>query len=276
MRNFIRFIIRYHFVILFLIFEAFSLYLLTYFSQHHRQTFVNSSNSVFACISEVSGSFTAYFSLKRSNDELARENAYLRTMLPADIIENVPEHFYNEETEGALYLYRPARVVNNSVNRLQNYLTINIGETQGVKPEMGVISARGLVGIVRHVSSNYATVVSLLNNQIRVSAKLRESDFFGSLEWDGKSVQYAILNDIPFHAPLSAGDAVVTSGYSIIFPEGILIGTIEEYIRDEGEGFYKIRVKLSVDFKRLTYVEVIESIMAEEQLQLEKITIDAK
>ncbi|ASB48846.1 rod shape-determining protein MreC [Alkalitalea saponilacus] len=274
MRNFIRFIIRYYFFFLFLLFEVICFYLLVSYNHYHRETFLNSSNKVAASILTVSGSFTEYFSLKRSNEELARENAYLRAMLPENLRDTAAKPLNENERDSVNYIYYPAGVVHNSVNKLQNFITINRGARDGIEPEMGVISARGVVGVVRHVSKNYSTVLSLLNTQVRVSAKLRDSDFFGSIAWDGNSVAHAILSDIPAHASISIGEAVVTSGYSAIFPEGVLLGTIEDFELLPGEGFYRIRVKLSVDFRRLTHVEVIEKITSEERLELEKLTQD--
>ena len=275
MRNFIRFILRYHLFLLFLLFETISFYLLINYNHHHNQTFVNSSSKFSAAILDISSNFTDYFSLKRANDELSRENAFLRTQVPDNNYDiSDPALISHQSGDSIHYLYRPAKVINNSINKFHNYITIDKGAKQGIKPEMGVISARGLVGVVRHVSPNYATAISLLNTQLKISARLRETNHFGSLEWDGKSYQYAVLNEIPGHAKVSVGDAVVTSGYSALFPEGILIGTIEDFELNKGEGFYVIRVKLSIDFKNLTYIETVEKITRNEQQVLEKLTYD--
>lgn len=275
MINFIRFIVKYHLFFLFLVFETISFVLLVNYNHHHNQTFVNSSSKFTAGVLEISSNFTDYFSLKRANEELSRENAFLRTQLPENIYTLNEDAPVNKETPDSIhYLYRPAKVINNSTNKIHNYITINKGSNHGIKPETGVISARGLVGMVRHVSPNYATVISLLNTQLKISARLRETNHFGALEWDGRSHQYAILNEIPGHAKVAVGDAVVTSGYSTLFPEGILIGTIEDIDINEGEGFYIIRVKLSIDFKNLTYIETVEKVTREEQQELEKLTND--
>ncbi len=275
MRNFIRFIARYHLFLLFLLFETISFYLLVNYNHHHNQTFVNSSSKFAAGILDISSNFTDYFSLKRANEELSRENAFLRTQLPENTYTlSEPDPVNKQVEDSILYRYRPAKVINNSINKFHNYITINKGANHGIQPEMGVISARGLVGVVRHVSPNYATAISLLNTQFKISARLRETNHFGSLEWDGRSYQYAILNEIPGHAKVSVGDAVVTSGYSALFPEGILIGTIEDFELNEGEGFFVIRVKLSIDFKNLTYIETVEKITRDEQQELENLTSD--
>lgn len=275
MRNIIRFIIKYNIVFLFLFFETISFALLVNYNQYHKEVFANSSSTIVAGIMKISGNFSDYFRLKKANEELSRENALLRTQLESNRL--TTDTSYSEITDsvsGYHYIYRQAKVVNNMVNKLQNYITINKGEKHGIKPGMGVITARGLAGVVRHTSANYATVVSILNTKLKVSAKLRETNHFGSLEWDGKSPEYVYLNDIPSHAPVHVGDAVVTSGFSAIFPDNILIGVIEGYKLNEGEGFYVIKVKLSTDFRNLTYVEVVEKPDKEELLELENMTYD--
>ena len=276
MRNFFRFIERYHFFLLFLLFETLAFYLVVNYNQLQKQTFISSSGKLAASVLEISGTFKNYFTLKRANDELSRENAFLRSQIqnagdiqPVNDIASgldlrTPDRFH----------FRQAKVINNSVNKQFNYLTINRGAMHGIQPESGVISARGLVGVVQNVSTHYATVISLLNTRFKVSAKLRDSGFFGSLEWDGHSYRHAILSEIPAHAPIQVGDAVVTSGYSTIFPEGVLVGTVEDFELGEGEGFYRIRVKLSVDFKNITYVEIAQKVAGEEQRNLEKLTED--
>ncbi|MDG5799505.1 rod shape-determining protein MreC [Marinilabiliaceae bacterium ANBcel2] len=274
MSNIIRFIIKYNLVFFFLLFEVFSFYLLISYNQHHKETFLKSSGNVTASLLQLSSGFTDYFSLKEANEELSRENAYLRTLLPDNKIDKEIDDIYSIMEDSVEYIYRPAKIINNSVNRLHNYITLNKGERDGINRGDGVISARGVVGVVRYTSQNYSTVLSLLNTQLKISAKLKESNFFGTLEWNGKSYQHAILSEIPAHATVSTGDAVVSSGYSTIFPEGILIGTIQDYELISGEGFYNIRVKLSVDFKNLTYVEAVKKINKKEQLNLENRTLN--
>ncbi len=274
MRNIFQFIVKYHFFILFLILETFSFYLIVNYNEPHKTHYLNSSSKISATIFELTSSLTDYVSLKRANVELSRENALLRSqLLNVDATKTIStsESGLNLDT---VYYAIPAKVINNSVNKLHNFITINKGYNDGIEPDMGVMSARGLVGITRNVSKNYSTVTSLLNTQLKVSAKLRDSNYFGSLSWQGQSVKVATLSEIPSHAAIEIGDAVVTSGFSSIFPEGILIGTIESYKINRGEGFYDIKVRLSVDFSNLTYVESIANYRKKEQLQIEKQTRD--
>jgi rod shape-determining protein MreC len=267
MRDFFRFIEKYHFFLLFLLFETLALYLVVTSNQLQKQTFISTSNRLTSSIVEISGNFRNYFLLKKSNDDLSRENAFLRSRLQ-NIAESVTAVNPTIAVDSAIskhYMFRQAKVINNSVNKKYNFLTLNRGSIHGIKPESGVISARGLVGVVHNVSPNYCTVISLLNTNFKVSAKLRDSNFFGTLEWDNNSYRHAMLSEIPSHAPVQIGEAVVTSGFSTIFPEGILVGIVEEIELGDGDGFYRVKVKLSVDFKNLTYVEVVEKTTGWEQ-----------
>lgn len=274
MRNFFRFIEKYHFYLLFLLFETVAFYLIVNYNYRQKQSFISTSNRITASFLEISGTFRNYFALKKANDELSRENAYLRSLLQTvpDIDTSASRGISSsvDLLTSDRFLFKNAKVINNSVNKQLNYITINRGFMHGIKPEMGVVSAHGLVGIVKNVSPYYSSVISLLNARFKVSAKLRDSNYFGSLEWDGHSYRYAILNEIPSHVQVKVGDAVVTSGFSTIFPEGILVGIVEEFFLGEGDGFYHIKVKLSVDFKNLAYVEIADKITGQEQVNLEK------
>lgn len=275
MRDFIRFIIKYHFAILFFIIELVCLLLVFNYNAYQRSTFLSSSNALTGGIFKSYNAGAEYLMLREINEDLARENAYLRSRLPEsyraskDYFTLVHDSLSMQE-----YIYRSARVINNSTNKRFNYITLNKGRLNGIEPEMGVISNKGVVGIVKNVSDNYSTVISIINTRLKISAKLKASGFFGSVEWDGTSYQHVYLLDIPRHANVQVGDLVVTSGYSAIFPEGILLGNVEDVVLDKGASFYRIKVKLSVDFKNLSFVEIIGHSSADEQLTLEKETED--
>ncbi|WP_430811352.1 MULTISPECIES: rod shape-determining protein MreC [unclassified Carboxylicivirga] len=275
MRDFIRFIIKYHFAILFLIIEVVSLLLVVNYNAYQRSTFLSSANAVTGGILKRYNTGSEYLMLREINEDLARENAYLRSRLPESY--RASKDYFNmvhDSLNMQEYVYRSARVINNSTNRRFNYVTLNKGRLNGIEPEMGVISNKGAVGIVKNVSNHYATVISIINTRLKISAKLKESDFFGSLEWDGTSYQHVSLLDIPRHAKVNVGDLVVTSGYSSIFPEDIQLGSVESVKLDKGASFYRIKVKLSVDFKNLAFVEVIGHTSRDEQIKLEKETED--
>jgi len=275
MRNFIRFLLRHHFIFLFLIIEIVSLVLVLNYNAYQSSVFLSSSNTLTGGFYNRYNNAREYLMLRRINEDLARENAFLRGQLPESF--RASKDYFNlvyDSLSQQQYVYRAARVINNSVNKHFNYITLNKGQKHGIEREMAVISSKGVVGIVNNVSENYSTVISVLNTRLKISAKLEETGYFGALEWDGQTFDHAVLNEIPRHATVNVGDLVETSGYSAIFPEGILIGTVQEVENNEGESFYTIKVKLSVDFKDLAFVEVIGNAMREEQVELEKQTED--
>jgi rod shape-determining protein MreC len=209
-----------------------------------------------------------YFSLKEVNEQLAKENLRLRNRLDilssrldsASVISDLQGNYH--------YFFIQSRIVHNSVFKQYNYLTINKGKKQGVFRDMGVISDQGLVGIVLESSANFATVIPIINRDFRLSAKIKSNNYSGILQWDGSSPQYALLSEVPFHVELAAGDTIITSGFSSIFPEGIELGKIESFSLEKGN-FYDIKVELFTDFQRLYHVNVIRNYRQEEQLNLE-------
>jgi rod shape-determining protein MreC len=167
------------------------------------------------------------------------------------------------------YVYSSAKVINNSTNKRQNYITLDKGGINGIKPEMGVISSKGVVGIVKNVSGNFSSVMSVLHEKNKLSAKIKKSGYFGSLVWGNNSYRIADLKDIPNHVKLAIGDTIVTSGFSSIFPENILIGTVKEFDLPEGNNFYNIKVEFAEDYKRISHVYIIRSLLKEEKELLE-------
>ncbi len=172
------------------------------------------------------------------------------------------------------YRFIPAEVINNSVNRQNNYITLNKGKKDGIRPEMGIVGPNGIVGIITNVSDNYSTGPTVLNKRWRVSAKIKNSNYFGSLLWDGLNYRIAQLNEIPFHVELAIGDTIITSGYSSIFPEGVMIGQIEDFNIGNGDNFYEINVRLSTNFMTLTYVEVVQDKDQSEIKNLNRYNLD--
>lgn len=166
------------------------------------------------------------------------------------------------------YTYLSAKVVNNSISKRDNYITIDKGSIDGIHADMGVISNNGIVGFVQSVSPHYAIIVSVLNQNFRVSAKIKKNDYYGRLEWDGIHAGYCQLYDLPHHVPLQKGDTIVTSGYTNFFPSNVLIGIIDDF-KIVGGNFYKAEVKLNVDFQKLDYVILIDDIQRTERINLE-------
>ena len=271
MKSLLNFLYKYNHLLLFIIIEILCISFIIKYNNYHRVIFTNSSNAISGFVYDKSNKIENYFKLQIINDQLASENAKLRNQLrlikESDIFLKAVVPIDSNITRAI-----PARVINNSVNKHDNYLTLNKGFKDGVRPDMGVISADGIVGVVVNVSRNYSTVLSLLNERWSVNAKLLKSNYFGTLSWDGKNPRQAILSEIPYHVEINEGDTVVTSGFSTIFPEGINIGTTTLVEYNSGDNFKKIWIQLSVDFSNISYVEIIENKIFKERTDLEKLT----
>jgi len=163
-------------------------------------------------------------------------------------------------------------VVNSSVNRQLNYLTLNKGKKDGILPEMGVLNEQGLVGVVKNVSDHFSTVVPIINLTFTVSAELQRTGNFGLLKWDGNDHRYCLLNDVPGHVDVKLGDTLVTRSSSAIYPRGVLIGTVHKVEQKPGSNFHHIEVELGNDFNKLRYVYVVDNLLKAEQKNLEALS----
>lgn len=273
MRNLILFLTRSYYFILFLFLEFFSVFLVIQNNHFQRSHFLNSSNRVSGNIYESYSGITDYFGLKETNEKLANENALLRNQLSqADLQESYLPVTITDSTTKKKYVYIPAKVVNNSTNRRRNYLTLSIGSKHGIKTDMAVLCTDGIVGIVRDVSESFSSVMSVLHESMRVPVTIKKYGEHSILTWNGEDQSHAIMERIPSHLELKKGDTIVTSAHSSIFPQGIMVGTIEEFEKIAGNTFYNVTVKLSTNFSRLSYVTVVNNRMKEEQTTLEKTT----
>jgi rod shape-determining protein MreC len=240
------------------------------FNNYQRVTFFNSSNDLVGNVYERFSHLDDYFNLRRTNARLAAENASLRKQLQFRIMNQINYPINRPDTVDApAYYFASAKVISNSVNKQFNYITLNKGSRQGIKPDMGIISADGVVGVITNVSPNYSTGLSLLNKRLSIPAKITKNNYFGALVWDGEHSNTADLKEIPFHIMVNVGDTVVTSGYSSIFPEGIMIGIISKFDVESGTNFYNIKVDLSTNFRTLKYVEVVKNTKQAELKTLE-------
>jgi len=236
-----------------------------------KNAYFSSANSVSGFFYKRLDTWTAYFSLAHENEMLRTENLELLSLLnktkPAEPIQIIKND--TSKTDSTKYTYLPARVINNSIYRKQNYITIDKGSVDGIKKDFGVISSHGVVGVVVAVSNHYSLVVSILNNRIGISAKIKKLNHFGSVSWNKNDYRYASLLEIPNHIKITKGDTIVSSGYSSVFPPNINIGNIEEFKTNQSNNFYEISIKLSSDFKSLYNVYVINNSLRNEQLSLE-------
>lgn len=255
--------------LLFLLLLGISLSLTIQSHSFHRSKIISSANFLSGGVYEKINNVNEYLNLKAQNDALAQENATLKSLL-----------FNKKDTANVKLMdslkgVKPgdilvSKVIHNSYNVYENYLTINSGELDGVKPDMGVINSLGIVGIVENTSKNYATVISILNKRSQINAKIKKSNHFGSLNWNGKSTGFVQLTDLPRLAMIKIGDTIVTGGQSVIFPENINIGTISKIYRDTQTNFYTLDVKLFNDMTNLGHVYIIKSKDKEEITNLEK------
>jgi len=273
MRNLILFLTRNYYIILFLSLESLSIFLLIQSNHFQRSHFLNSSNAIAGNIYETYSGITDYFGLKTTNKKLAEENVMLRNKIRQSFsLETTSSITIKDPLHKQQYVYLVAKVVNNSTNRKKNYLTLNVGSKQGIKTEMAVISSDGIVGIVRDVSDNFCSVMSVLHDNTRIPVNIKKFGENSILTWNGNDEWHASMERIPSHLQLSKGDTIVTSSYSSIFPEGIMVGTIENFEKIAGNTFYNVTIRLSTDFNRLSYVNVVNNLMKDEQTTLEKAT----
>jgi rod shape-determining protein MreC len=237
---------------------------------YQRASIVNSANTVSANILQTSNNIESYFYLKTENENLAKENAALRAkILESYAITIRDQTTINDTTFRQKYTFTSAKVVNNSTNHRNNYITLDKGSDQGIMDNMAVISSTGVVGQVKEVSKNFCTVMSLLHSKTTISASIKKDGSYGPLTWDGVDYDFATLNDIPTHVNMKKGDTIVTSAYSLTFPQNILIGTVDSWERKAGKYFFTVRVKLSTDFKKITHVYIVNNMFKDEQQELE-------
>lgn len=265
------FFYQYRAFFTFLVVEVVCAWLIIENNQYQSAKFFNSSNGMVASLNSFSQDVREYFMLRNINSTLAQENAELRSRLEQF---NQLQQASDSITRGDSAVIKQfdfisAKVVNNSVNRFTNYLTINKGSDAGIKPGMAVISPLGAVGKVKAVSDHYSVVTSILHKDYKLSVLMTRTGYFGSVSWDGVEPEYAQLNFVPRHVNPEKGDTVVTSAYNAVFPEGIMVGVIEEVKQNETL-FYDLTLRLSQDFRKLSYVEVVRSHLKNELDSLEQ------
>lgn len=259
MHNLWIFLNRYSHWFLFVILFGGSLFLLFRFNVYHKSIGFTSASTVSGKVLEGVSYVNSYMALGEKNRELARYNIVLQQRIDAlkyqlasyEADSLVESHFSDANMI-------EARVVSNTVGKKDNFLTINKGELDGVKPEMGVVCGTGIVGVVYQTSSHYSIVMSALNSESAISCRLRGTDYFGYLRWNGEHVLYADLGEIPRHAKVKPGMQVETSGFSAVFPAGIFVGRVKEVHNSEDGLSFTLKVNLSTDFARLSDVYVLD------------------
>jgi rod shape-determining protein MreC len=254
--------------LLFLLLLGISLSLSIQSHSYHRSRIISSANFLTGGVYQRINNVSEYLNLRTQNDALAQENAKLRSLLfNTKDTAAIPKLDSLKGVKASDIIV--SKVIHNTFNTQENYLTINSGSLQGVKSDMGVINSLGIVGVIDNTSSNYATVISILNIKSQINAKLKKSNHFGSLTWDAKSTGYVQLTDVPRLASIRKGDTIVTGGQSVIFPENINIGTIDRIYINNQNNYYTLDVKLFNDMTNLGHVYILKSKNRDEIINLE-------
>lgn len=265
MRNLLNFFLRYSSWFVFLFYALLSCYLLFTRNPYQQHVYLTSANAVASGIYEVTGNVTSYVGLRDINDDLQRRNAALEAEVVMLRTQN--KHLRQDILQDSLrsldsvgrFEFVIASVINNSVIRPYNYITIDKGTADGLAPEMGVMDQNGVVGVTNVVGKHHSRIISLLNPNFRLSCKLRGNSAFGSLVWDGRNPSEALLEELPKQVRFHKGDTIITSGYSAMFPEGIPVGTVIGSTRGEDDNFHTLRIRLLTDFTTLSTVKVISN-----------------
>lgn len=295
MRNIFDFIVKYSHWALFILLQLLAAILLFRFNSFQGSVWFTSASEVTASVTKVASEVTRYFGLEKMNRDLTERNVYLMQQLEyykslagqkeenndsLIVIQGLQKTIRTDSSVVVMkepptlmdrsFVVCPARVVNISVRRLDNYLAIDKGEASGVRTGMGVISGTGVVGIVCRTSKNYSLVLPVINSGSSISCKIARTDYFGFLKWEGGDPLTAFMTDVPRHAEYEIGDTVVTSGHSTVFIEGIPVGTVATKDESDDEMSFTLGIRLFTDFGRLNDVYVMALPPREELTELEK------
>ena len=264
MRNLLDFLTKYHHWFLFIFLEVTSGVLLFKYNSYQGSVWLSSANAVVGKIYEWESDALSFFTQTRANEELTIRNFYLERQvdqlrrLYAEATRDTTVMERNELQFLSQYQLIPAKVVDNSLNKLENLMTIDKGRADGVEVDMGVACGNGVVGVVYLVGDHYSVVIPVLNaSSSRISCAIRDRGYFGYLHWYGGDPTVAYVEDIPRHAKFKLGEWVVTSGFSSIFPSGVMVGKIEQAYNSNDGLSYKLKVQLSTDFSCVRDVVVI-------------------
>ncbi|NNC94106.1 MAG: rod shape-determining protein MreC [Chitinophagales bacterium] len=262
MRNLIELIVRYHVVFIFVILELFSSFLIVNNHKYHQAGFLNAANSVAGVIYKNTNSVKKYLFLGKQNEQLLQENNVLRNRVKHSFIDHFVQRDSIVDTISPeleqIYTFTPATVIRNSTNNARNLIFLDKGERHGISKDMGVVGSKGVAGLVVNTGHNYSVAISVLHEDFRLSVKLKTNNYFGNLKWQYLSKDRAIMNDIPKHIDIEAGDTVVTSGFSSYFPQDIPVGVVSGFKVVEGTNFLEVGVDLIEDFGNLHHAYIVD------------------
>jgi len=274
--NLLNFLLKYSSWLLFILFAAISCLLLFTTNPFQHHVYLTSAGRLTSAVYRAASNVTGYFALRDINEDLQHRNAQLELEILSlkgrlrDIDTRLYADTMRADTVLSRYSFIIGHVINNSVSRPNNYLTIERGAADGVRPEMGVVDQNGVVGIVNVVGPHTSRVISLLNPHLRLSCKVKGSEHIGSLQWDGRDPREAVLQELPRHARFRKGDTIVTSGFSSAFPEGVPVGTVLASGNERDNNFVALRVRLFTDFSTLSTVRIVSDSMVDELKQVER------
>ncbi len=271
MQQIVNFIIKYKYFLFFLLLEIIAISLTIQNHSYHKSKFVNSANFISGGFYKKINSFREFTNLRTYNQQLLDENTRLKNIIAQQQIDTTADlSAVNDSTKYfQRYLYTPAKVIDNQYHKRYNYLTINRGSKDGILFDQAVINSKGIVGITQSVSENFATVQSILNENSKINVRLINSTHFGTLEWNAKDYNVLQLVDLPIQANIQQGDTVITGGKSIIFPEGIPVGIIEDF-RVENNDYSYVNVRLFNDMSAIGPVNIVVSLYKEEMNNLQE------
>ena len=274
MHNLVEFLAKYNHWFLFIVLEVISMVLLFQFNNYQGSVWFTSANAVAGKVYEADAQVKSYFNLSTVNAELTQRNLQLEQQvkfLEESLLDKTADSLTMANRQ-MQYLSQfglvPAKVISNSLDKTDNLITIDKGSADGIHKDMGVACGNGVVGVVYLVSEHYSIVIPVLNSQSNISCTIQKRGYFGYLRWKGGSSYIAYVEDIPRHAHFRKHDKVVTSGYSSIFPPGIMVGEIQQVYNSKDGLSYRLKVKLSVDFGKLRDVCVINDKAMEERIEL--------
>lgn len=276
--NIFQFLYKHLNWIVFIVLEIICFVLLFSYNSFQGSIYLSTANEVTARLLSGKERVTSYFGLMEKNQALVEQNAQLHQLIMELEMMNSLHHLDSlAETEAIKHIHHagyhitPAQVVDKSINKTDNYLTIDRGLADGVQPEMGVMSTEGVVGIVYKCTAHYSLVMPLLNSNSSISCKVDGSNYFGYLRWHGNDPRYAMLYDLPRYSNVEVGDTIVTSGSSSFFPEGVMVGTVEEAYPSVDGLYMTLKIQLSTSFAQLEHAFVVSKMDAEEWAELQQL-----
>ena len=269
MKNLLQFLTRYGNFLIFLILEVVAFILITKNHHYQKSAICSSANTIVAGVNNIQTTIGEYFRLRQDNKILAEENAQLKNqlMLYANTLEQTTEQDSTYIYSHLDWEYIPAKVVDVTTHKQHNYITINKGTRDGIQADMGVVGNGGVVGIVSAVGEKYALIVPIIHTEMNLSCRIKKNDYVGRTQWQGTNYQQVELKDISRHVSVEKGDTVVTSGLTSIFPEGIMVGVVEETRLQESDNYHHTTLHIATDYKKIKYVQVLHNRAAQTPIQ---------